>query len=139
MGKIKLQKIVWNLLDKLRKLYRNGTVIQKFVAFLKLQLENSRQFLFLDRTDISQKTAVGCPCIKPVHLFVAAPGKGPAKLFVIPSTSLHRGLLYRYYCIFRGPIWCQFFFGKQSLIFGEKDYSFSFFEESARQTSVSTV
>ena len=27
MGKIKLQKIVGNLLDKLRKLYRNGTVI----------------------------------------------------------------------------------------------------------------
>ena len=41
--------------------------------------------------------------------------------------------------VFRGPIWCQFFLGKQSLIFGETDYSFSFFEESARQTSVSTV
>ena len=37
MGKIKLQKIVGNLLDKLRKLYMNGMVIQKFLAFLKLQ------------------------------------------------------------------------------------------------------
>ena len=34
---IKLQKIVGNLLDVLRKLYINGTVIQKFLAFLKLQ------------------------------------------------------------------------------------------------------
>ena len=37
MRKIKLQKIVGNLLDMLRKLYVNETVIQKFVAFLKLQ------------------------------------------------------------------------------------------------------
>ena len=37
MGKIKLEKIVGNLLDKLRKLYMNGTFIQKFLAFLKLQ------------------------------------------------------------------------------------------------------
>ena len=29
MGKIQLQKIVGNLLDKLRKLYMNGTVIFK--------------------------------------------------------------------------------------------------------------
>ena len=36
MGKIQLQKIVGNLLDKLRKLYMNGTVIFKFLAFLKL-------------------------------------------------------------------------------------------------------
>ena len=36
MGNTKLQKIVGNLLIKLRKLYMNGTVIQKFLAFLKL-------------------------------------------------------------------------------------------------------
>ena len=35
MRKIKLQKIVGNLLDKFRKLYMNGTVIKKFVAVLK--------------------------------------------------------------------------------------------------------
>ena len=36
MGKIRLQKIVGNLSDKLRKLYMNGTVIEKFLAFPKL-------------------------------------------------------------------------------------------------------
>ena len=35
MGKIKLQVIVGNLLDKLRKLLMNGTVISKVLAFLK--------------------------------------------------------------------------------------------------------
>ena len=33
--KIKLQRIVGNLLDKLWKLYMDGTVIKKFLAFLK--------------------------------------------------------------------------------------------------------
>ena len=37
MRKIELQKIVGSLFDMLRKLYINGTVIQKFLAFLKLQ------------------------------------------------------------------------------------------------------
>ena len=37
MRKIKLQKIVGNLIDKLRKLYMNGTVIQEFLAFPKVQ------------------------------------------------------------------------------------------------------
>ena len=37
MKKIKVQKNVGNLLDKLRKLYMNGTVIQNFLAFLNLQ------------------------------------------------------------------------------------------------------
>ena len=59
MAKIKLQKIVGNLLIKLRKLYMNGTVAWKFLAFLKLQ-KILRQFLLL-RTDFSQKTVVGCP------------------------------------------------------------------------------
>ena len=50
MWKIKLQKIVGNLLGKLRKLYMNGTVIQEFLAVLKL--ENSRQHLIL-RTEFA--------------------------------------------------------------------------------------
>ena len=37
MRKINLQKIVGNLLDKLRKLYMSGTVIQDFIAFLNVQ------------------------------------------------------------------------------------------------------
>ena len=36
MWKIKLQKIKRNLLDKLWKLYMNGTVITKFLTFLKI-------------------------------------------------------------------------------------------------------
>ena len=39
MGKIKLQKIVENLLGKLRKLYMDGTVIFS----LSQAIENSRQ------------------------------------------------------------------------------------------------
>ena len=35
MWKIKLQKIVGNILDKLRKLYMDGTVIKNFLAVLK--------------------------------------------------------------------------------------------------------
>ena len=62
MGKIELQKIVGRLLDKFRKLYMNGTVIYKFLELFSLPqaIENSRQFMLL-RTDISQKTVVGCP------------------------------------------------------------------------------
>ena len=37
MSKIRLQKIVAGLLEKLRKLYMNGTAIYKFLAVLKLQ------------------------------------------------------------------------------------------------------
>ena len=36
MWKIRLQKIVADLLEKLRKLYMNGTVTYKFLAVLKL-------------------------------------------------------------------------------------------------------
>ena len=36
MRKTKLQKIIGNLFDKFRKLYVNGTVVYKFLAFLKL-------------------------------------------------------------------------------------------------------
>ena len=35
MRKTKRQKIIGNLFDKLRKLYVNGTVVYKFLAFLK--------------------------------------------------------------------------------------------------------
>ena len=38
--------------------------------------------------------------------------------------------------VFRGP---NMVLGEQSLIFGQTDYSFFVFEESARQTSVSAV
>ena len=58
--KLNLKKILGNLLDKLRKLYMSGTVIKKFLAFLKPAIENSWQFL-LFRTDIFQKTVLGCP------------------------------------------------------------------------------
>ena len=51
MGKIELQKIVGNLLDKRRKLSRNGTVIYKIYS-LPQAIENSGQVLFL-RTDTS--------------------------------------------------------------------------------------
>ena len=60
MGKIKLQKIEGNLLDKLRKLYMNG-----HLESFSLPQENSRQLLLL-QTDISQKTVIGCPWVKVV-------------------------------------------------------------------------
>ena len=60
MGKIKLQKIVRNLIDKLRKLYMNAH-LERFS--LPQAIENSRQLLLL-RTDISQKTVTGCPWLK---------------------------------------------------------------------------
>ena len=57
--KIKRQiEIVGNLLDKLRKLYMNGTVINFWPS--STVIENSRQYLLL-RTDILQKTVAGCP------------------------------------------------------------------------------
>ena len=52
MRKIRLQTIVGNLLDELRKLKMNGTVTG---------IENSRQYLPL-RTDNLQKTVVENPC-----------------------------------------------------------------------------
>ena len=60
--KIKLQKIVGNLLDKLRKLYMDGTVIYKRVEISSRPqvIENSRQYLLLP-TDVLQKTFVGSP------------------------------------------------------------------------------
>ena len=58
--KNKLQKIVGNLFATLRKLYMNGT--GRLEIFSRPQvIENFRQNM-LFRTDISQKTVVGCPC-----------------------------------------------------------------------------
>ena len=54
---LKLQKIVGNLWDRFRKLYLNGhleTLSRPQV------IENSSQY-FLLRTDVLQKTVVGCP------------------------------------------------------------------------------
>ena len=59
MGRIKLQKIVGNLLDKLRKLYMNGTVIQKFSTFLKLQKTLSN-FCFSEQI-FHRKPSLGSP------------------------------------------------------------------------------
>ena len=50
MRKVKLPKIVGNLLDSHREIFS-----------LPQGIENSRQFLLL-RTDSLQKTVVGCPC-----------------------------------------------------------------------------
>ena len=62
MRKIKLQTIVGNLLDELRKLNMNGTVTG---------IENSRQYLPL-RTDNLQKTVVENPCC-----FMLMPNRSP--------------------------------------------------------------
>ena len=86
MRKIKLPKIVGNLLRKLRKLYMNGTVHLEIFS-LTQAIENSRQFLLL-RTDILQKTVVGCPCFlndKQSSLYLPCP--------VFPATSLTLSLL----------------------------------------------
>ena len=66
MGKIKLQKIVENLLDKLRKLYMNGTFIQKFLAFLKLQ-QIVGNFCFSEQI-FHRKQSLGAP----EHFFCSA-------------------------------------------------------------------
>ena len=56
---MKLQKIVGNLLDELRKFYMNGSAIQIFLDGSQV-IESSRQYLHL-QTHILQKTVVGCP------------------------------------------------------------------------------
>ena len=64
MWKIKLQKIVGNLLDKPRKLYMNAWDGRHLEIFSHLQvIENFRLHVLL-RTDIFQKTVVGCPWVK---------------------------------------------------------------------------
>ena len=60
MWRIKLQKIVRNLLHKLRKLYMNGTVIWKF--FWRPQvIENSRQYLLPLEQIFYRKQSLGAP------------------------------------------------------------------------------
>ena len=72
MRKIKLQKILGNLLDMLGKLKMNETVIQKFSAFLKLQ-KILGNFCFSEQT-FYRKQSLAAPdllklmCnIKPAH------------------------------------------------------------------------
>ena len=67
MRKIKLQKIVGNLMDKLRKLHKWNGHLE--ILSLPQGIENSRQFLLL-RTDISQKRVRWVPMHGPkgVHL-----------------------------------------------------------------------
>ena len=62
MRKIKLQKIVGNLMDKLRKLHKWNGHLE--ILSLPQGIENSRQFLLL-RTDISRKRVFGYPCMVP--------------------------------------------------------------------------
>ena len=59
MGKIKLQKIVGNLLDKRQKFCINHENDHLEIFSRPQVIENSRQYLLL-RTDILQKTLVGC-------------------------------------------------------------------------------
>ena len=59
MRKIKLPKIVGNLLNKLRKLCMNGTVTLEIFS-LPQGIENSRQFLLL-RTVSTEKSR----CVPP--------------------------------------------------------------------------
>ena len=61
----------------------SGKVKKKFLAFLKL-IEKPGQFLLL-RTEILQKTVVGCPCNK--HLPLSRP---EALFFSITLTCLNR-------------------------------------------------
>ena len=57
MRKIKLQKIVGNLLGKLRKLYLDGTVIFS----LPQAIENSRQFYGFSEQIFQGKQSFGSP------------------------------------------------------------------------------
>ena len=58
--KVKLKKIVENLLDEFRKFLHECFGHIEFFSRPQV-IENSRQYLRL-RTDILQKTVVGCPC-----------------------------------------------------------------------------
>ena len=61
MPKIKLHKmVVGNLFDKLRKLYMHEWNGHLEILSLPEGIENCRQFVLL-RTDILQKTVIGCP------------------------------------------------------------------------------
>ena len=55
--KMELQKIIENLLDKLRNYQWNGHLE---IFSCPQVIENSKQYLLV-QTDILQKTVVGCP------------------------------------------------------------------------------
>ena len=59
--KIKFQKVVGNLLDKLRKLIAHECKVHLAIFSSSQAKENSRPQYLLLRTDISQKTVDGCP------------------------------------------------------------------------------
>ena len=59
--KLKFQKVVRNLLDKLRKLIAHEWKVHLAICSSSQAKENSRPKYLLLRTDISQKTVDGCP------------------------------------------------------------------------------
>ena len=61
MGKIKLQKIVGNLLDKLRKLYMSGHLES---LSLPQAIENSGQLLLLAEQIFHRKQSLGAPGLR---------------------------------------------------------------------------
>ena len=63
MWRIKLQKIVGNLLDKLRKLYRNGTVIYKFLAVLSRRKFQVASSICLSEQIFYSKQSLGAPVL----------------------------------------------------------------------------
>ena len=67
MPKIKLHKIVGNLLDKLRKLYMHEWNGHLEILSFPQGIENCRQFVLL-RTDILQELALGAPDVHCVML-----------------------------------------------------------------------
>ena len=86
MWRIKLQKIVRNLLHKLRKLYMNGTVIWKIIWSPQV-IENSRQYLL----PLEQMTA----------MFFRVWKEGPHTALPLLSTTIPRD--------FRIPNFCHLY------------------------------
>ena len=71
MWKVKLHKILGNLLHKLQKIVHEWPIHVQFMDILEIfrrpqVIENFRSYLLL-RKDILQKTVVGCPCFFPYH------------------------------------------------------------------------
>ena len=59
--KLKFQKVVRNILDKLRKVIAHDWKVHLAICSSSQAKENSRPKYLLLRTDISQKTVDGCP------------------------------------------------------------------------------
>ena len=72
MQKTKLQKTVGNLLDTATKTVHEWNGHPEIFSLPQV-IENCRQFLLL-RTDIVQKTVVGCTCLSSKIFFQAQPG-----------------------------------------------------------------